>query len=154
MSLQKKYSTLSPELIHLLDQLIVNKELNENALTKIQDEFAVKKVKGLQAKKNIYIKELANIMDIDISQYTKEHRQNIDLKLQKVTNQFEDLFLKENDIRLIAFLISTEKKLQNLYYTLIYHCRFDDFVTMILKSQLNDSKRDMLELNKIQEEYI
>lgn len=150
----KKYSTLDPEVIHLLDQLIVNKEVNENALKKIDDEVATAKVKGLLAKKKMYLKELANVMEIDIGQYVEEQQQDIDLKLQRVSNQFEDLFFKGNDIQLIAFLISTEKKLQKLYHTLIYHCRFDEFLLMIFKSHLSESKRDMLELNKIQEEYI
>lgn len=154
MEQTKKYSTLNPEVIHLLDQLLVSIELNENAVQKLDDQVATAKLKGLLAKKKIYLKELANVMEIDIGQYVEEQRQEIDIMLQKVINQFEDLFLRGNDIQLIAFLVSTEQMLQKLYRTLIYHCRFDDFLLMIFKSQLSESKRDMLELNKIQEEYI
>jgi hypothetical protein len=150
----KTYNKLKPEIILLIDQLIVNKELNENALQKINDELAKEKVKSLLAKKKIYIQEVANVMEIDMRKYNTEQRQNIDIILQKVSNQFQDLFYKGNDIQLIAFLISAENKLQSIYHNLIYHSRFDDFVLMIFKNQLVESQRDMLELNKIHAEYI
>ncbi|NJN27725.1 MAG: hypothetical protein HC819_18045 [Cyclobacteriaceae bacterium] len=147
-------NALNPEVAHLIDQLIVNKELNENALKKIGDKVAREKIERLYDKKKIFIKELGNLMKIDVQHYIHEKRKSIDIKLEKVSNQFQHLFFSGSDVQLISFLISTEKKLQTLYHTLIYHCRFDDFILMVFKNQLNESRRDMVELSKLQEEYI
>jgi hypothetical protein len=154
MEIQEKYNALNPEVIQLLNQLFVCKELYNNASGKLADEVATEKVLRLLAKKKVFLNEVANILDIDTKHYAQEKKKNIEFKLQKVSDEFEDLFLNGNDIELIAFLISTEKKLQKIYHQLISATGYDEFVQMIFKNQLSESKRDMIELQKLQEEYI
>jgi hypothetical protein len=143
-----------PALIDILNQLHISIALCENASQKVTDSITKDKIGKLVDKKKIFVKEIVQVFDIDLQLYLEQNKESIELQCQKVIQQFENLFLEGNDEKLIAFIISTEKKSQKLYQTLTISKKYDEFAIMILDNQLSESRRDMLELNEIQNEYL
>jgi len=150
----KDMKPVDPELIDILNQLHISKALCDNASSKIADEVTNEKIIKLMNKKDLCVKEITKVFDIDVKEFLRENEVSIDLQCQKVVQQFENLFLEGNDEKLTAFIISTEKKLQKLYKVVTIRSKYDDFAMMILENQLSESRRDMLELNELQNEYL
>jgi len=150
----KDMKPVDPELIDILNQLHISKALCDNASSKIADEVTNEKIIKLMNKKDLCVKEITKVFDIDVKEFLRENEVSIDLQCQKVVQQFENLFLEGNDEKLTAFIISTEKKLQKLYQVVTIRSKYDDFAMMILENQLSESRRDMLELNELQNEYL
>ena len=117
----------------------------------IFEEPILRMVGRLKMQKNLFIKEISNATDIDISELKAENASNSKSQNASILEKYRDS-IKNNEVEAcISLLIEIERKLYDLYNDFLFKNKPDEIRKMILGNQATEIKRDIRILDNLLE---
>jgi rubrerythrin len=136
---------------HLLDQIIMVRDLYAYAAKKIHDEPLQKMLDGFSRHKDIHLKDIKSSFQLDNG--SLKFSQLVNLSKDKLGMDIDDFFIRRNEKEVLSFCIKRERELVELYQQIINDHQFSDFEMVILKNQLKEVKSMISESQSIYEKY-
>ena len=138
--------------VELINKLIISMDLYREISQKYSDVLFNEEIKRLALEKKIFLKDFQSIKDFNVSDHLKENEDKINIEKENLLIKINHLFLNKSNEDVLEFVIEQENKLTDLYHLLFMEKVEDDFIRMILKNQLDETKRSIRELEELRVE--
>ncbi len=142
---------IKPDFLNLIDKMTLARELYQKATERVADDFLKDQFEALASKKNIYIKEISNLFDLDLEKHSVEIRERIKADLEKLYVEISDIALNEDEQVILDYSIKREQKINELYKYILDQEKYGDFVNTVIKNQLSENQESVNELKRVKE---
>lgn len=150
----KKIEKLSASSLGLLNKLIVAKDIYHELYPGLSDTLLQIELKRIIIEKEIFIKDFNAINGFTLKGHLENFGNDIKLEKDNLRIKLNHLMPSNNNHEIFSIILQREKELVELYHMILRKTITDEFVYMILKNQLDETKQSVRELSEILDHVI
>jgi len=135
--------------LNLLQKLIVAKEIYQGIINSISDNLIKTELRRIAIEKEIFIRDFNAINGFRISDFKNQYKDDIRIESSNLQLKFDHLITGHDDAGILSGIIEREKEHEDLYHLVLEKPIEDEFMHMILKNQLDETKQSIQELKDI-----
>jgi hypothetical protein len=133
----------------LLSKLIVARDVYQEFGSRLSDELLKITLKRITIEKRIFVKDFNMIHGFNLNDHLKEQNDNIAIERENLRNKMLHLLSSNDDQAILEFILEKEEGLIKLYYMFLGEPIDDEFVRIVMKNQLDETKQSIQELNDL-----
>ena len=154
LNAMNKIEKLSASSLGLLNKLIVAKDIYQELYPGLSDTLLRIELKRIIIEKEIFIKDFNAVNGFTLKVHLEEYGDDIKLEADNLRIKLNHLMPSNNNHKIFSIILQREKELVELYHIILRKTVTDEFVYMILKNQLDETKQSVRELSEILDNVI
>ncbi len=139
---------INPEYMGLIDKLYTAQQIYTMAAERATTRLLKDQMQEMASGKEVYIKEIAHLYDLDPPEYQKILKERVNVELDKVKIEINHLLLDDKEQLLFDYCINREKEINQIYKRILSREDYTDLEHTLIKSQLRQNQQHISELSK------